>query len=140
MRRIGWGKTGAGEMQNRKLFRHGRTTLGFAMLLALGVLCAGALGGSGLAFPLGSSGSATDTGLSFLAVGPTIESDQPDYEPGATVTLTGHGWAPEEVVHVFVNDNKNQTWSYSDDVTADLSGDFTLHVVLPASFVATYSV
>ena len=124
MRRIGWGKTGAGEMQNRKLFRHGRTTLGFAMLVALGALCAGALGGSGLAFPLGSSQSATDTGLSFLQVGPTIESDQPDYEPGSAVTLTGHNWAPEEPVHVSVNDDRGQTWSYNDDVVSNLSGDF----------------
>src|SRR5436309_1721261 len=100
MRRIYRGERGAGEMKGWKLFLRGRTTLGFATLLAAGLLTAGALGGSGLAFPLGSSGSATDTGLSFLSLSPTISSNKADYEPGATVILTGHNWRASESVNV----------------------------------------
>src|SRR4051812_42360111 len=141
MRRVvGWGKRGAGEMKDKKLFRNGRTAFGFVVLLAAGLLCAGALGGSGFAFPLGSSGSATDTGPTFLTLAPTISSDKADYEPGATVTLTGHNWAASEDVHLFVNDDEGRVWSYSTDVTADLSGDFTTQFVLPDTFVALYNV
>src|SRR5439155_13388676 len=128
-------------MRDRNLYRRGRMVLAFGVLLVTGLLAAGALGGSGLALPFGSSGSTgvgTDMNPSFLSLSPTIESDQPDYAPGASVTLTGHGWAPDELVHIFVNDDKGQTWSYSDDVIADSSGDFTLHFTLPTSFVATY--
>jgi hypothetical protein len=140
MRRVvGWGKRGAGEMKDKKLFRNGRTAFGFVVLLAAGLLCAGALGGSGLAFPLGSSGSATETGPTFLALAPTISSDKADYEPGATVTLTGHNWAASEDVHLFVNDDEGRVWSYSTDVVADLSGDFTAQFVLPNTFVANYT-
>ena len=78
-RQITWGKTGAGEMKARKALRRGRTGLGFVVLLAAGLLSAGALGNSGYAFILGSSGSETDTGFSSLAAEPTISSDQPDY-------------------------------------------------------------
>src|SRR5439155_27288754 len=53
---------------------------------------------------------------------PSITSDQADYHPGATVTLTGAGWGPGEAVHIFVNDDVGQTWSYNADVTADSSG------------------
>src|SRR5205823_5707263 len=132
MRRI-WGKRGAGEMKGRKLFRRGRTTIGFAALLAAGLLSAGVLGGSGYAYVLGSSGSATDTSRSFLSLSPTISSDKADYEPGATVTLTGHNWAAGESVHIFVNDSDGQTWSYSTDETAGLNGDFSTQFALPTS-------
>src|SRR5437016_711101 len=44
---------------------------------------------------------------------PTISTDQADYAPGATVTLTGANWQPGESVHISVNDNVGQTWSYS---------------------------
>ena len=56
---------------------------------------------------------------------PTITSDKADYSPGATVTLTGSGWAPGEAVHIVVNDKAGQTWSYATDVTAEPSGGFT---------------
>src|SRR5438445_3547338 len=138
MRRI-WGTRGAGEMKGRKLFGRGRTAVGFAALLAAGLLTAGALGGSGLALSLGSSGAATDTSPSFLSLSPTISSDKADYEPGATVTLTGHNWAAGESVHIFVNDSDGQTWSYSTDETADLNGDFSTQFALPTSFIANYT-
>src|SRR5262249_50821093 len=71
---------------------------------------------------------------------PTITSDQADYAPGATVTLTGAGWAPFDSVHIFVNDDIRQTWSYNTDVTSDANGAFTTQFSLPSSFVAAYSV
>src|SRR5919112_6001130 len=71
---------------------------------------------------------------------PSITSDQPDYNPGATVTLTGANWSANDVVHVVVNDDKSQPWSYTTDVSADNAGNFSLQFQLPASFAATYFV
>src|SRR3954447_11842579 len=71
---------------------------------------------------------------------PTISTDQADYAPGATVTLTGSSWQPGEAVHISVNDDVGQTWSYTADVTADASGAYTNQFQLPASFVASYLV
>ena len=124
------------------------TTVAIAALLVMGFLAAVAFGGtSGGATSSGSTETAFSSGpantistLSLLSLNPTIESDQPDYNPGATVHLAGHNWAPAEAVHISVNDDKGQSWSYSDDVTADLNGDFALSFVLPTSFVATYLV
>src|SRR5215469_12350141 len=45
----------------------------------------------------------------FGTVQPTISSDQADYSPGATVTLTGANWQSGEAVHIAVNDNVGQT-------------------------------
>ena len=70
----------------------------------------------------------------------TVVTDAGVYGPGATVTLTGNGWQPSEVVHLFVNDDQGQTWSYSADVTADPAGNFTHQFQLPNSFVAHYAV
>jgi hypothetical protein len=71
---------------------------------------------------------------------PTISTGQADYAPGATVTLTGASWQPGEAVHISVNDNIGQTWSYSADVTADAGGGYTNQFQLPTSFVASYLV
>jgi hypothetical protein len=67
---------------------------------------------------------------------PTISSDQADYAPGSTVTLTGSNWQPGEAVHISVNYNVGQTWSYSADVTAEADGAYTNQFQLPTSFVA----
>jgi hypothetical protein len=74
------------------------------------------------------------------AAAPSIVSDQPDYTPGATVTLTGANWGAGEAVHLFVNDDAGQTWSYSADVIADSTGNFTRQFQLPDWFIATYTV
>src|SRR5215213_312960 len=47
------------------------------------------------------------------AVAPSMTTDQEDYNPGATVTLIGAGWAAGEAVHIVVNDDKSQPWSYT---------------------------
>ena len=71
---------------------------------------------------------------------PSIVSDKADYSPGATVTLGGAGWPAADAVHIFVNDDVGQTWSYSADVTADIGGTFTLQFPLPDRFIADYTV
>ena len=83
---------------------------------------------------------AQDVTGSTTSPAPTIQSDLPDYAPGDTVTLTGSGWQPGEVVHINVNDNQTQPWSRDVDVTADSSGNIIDSFNLPAWFVATYSV
>src|SRR5438132_14110518 len=134
MRRRIWGKRGAGEVKGRTALRRARIVLAFGVLLGAGLMTSGALGDTGFQGIFTSSGSATDTTfssgpsgtntLSLLTLNPTIDSDQADYNPGDTVTLTGHNWAPAEPVHIFVNDDEGRTWSYNGDVAADLSGDF----------------
>ncbi len=74
------------------------------------------------------------------ATAPSIVSDQVDYTPGSTVTLTGSNWGAGEAVHVFVNDDGTQSWSYSADVTANDSGNFTNQLQLPNWFVDSYTV
>src|SRR5512140_2291527 len=65
--------------------------------------------------------------------GATITSDKLDYAPGATVTLTGAGWANGEAVHIFVNDDAGQTWSLNSnpDPVANTGGGFTYQFQLP---------
>ncbi|RYY98198.1 MAG: hypothetical protein EOO11_08745 [Chitinophagaceae bacterium] len=69
---------------------------------------------------------------------PTLSTDLPDYPPGATVTLTGSGFAPDEIVNVQVlhNDPANpygtnpadhQPWQ----VTAGPGGSFVTYWVVP---------
>jgi LEA14-like dessication related protein len=81
------------------------------------------------------------------ATGATIASDQADYMPGATVTLTGAGWASGEDVQIYVNDSVGNTWSLTSgqngappDPVADNNGGFTYSFSLPSTFIASYSV
>ena len=101
--------------------RSGALFTAFLLLVAVGVL---------LAVP---------SALSDIGP-PTISTDQADYAPGATVTLTGANWQPGEAVHISVNDSIGQTWSYGADVTADAGGGYTNQFQLPTSFVASYLV
>src|SRR5215217_669046 len=71
---------------------------------------------------------------------PTIQSDQADYPPGATVTLSGSGWQPGESVHINVNDTYGATWTRNVDVTANANGEITDSFSLPNSFVSDYNV
>jgi hypothetical protein len=106
--------------------RRGRATRGGAFLALLLLVAAGLL----LAVPSALSNSGP----------PTISSDQTDYAPGSTVTLSGSNWQPGEAVRIVVNDNVGQTWSYGTDVAADTDGLITNQFQLPASFVASYLV
>src|SRR5574338_1302482 len=72
--------------------------------------------------------------------GATIASDKADYSAGATVTLTGIGWAAGESVHIVVNDTIGQTWKRDVTVTADNSGNLTDVFSLPSYFVSDYDV
>src|SRR6266700_7081736 len=98
---------------------------GFSALLLLGLLLAQV-----------HRASAAST-----ASGATITSDKQDYQPGATVTLTGAGWDSGEAVHIFVNDSVGNTWSLNSnpDPVADTNGGFTYSFSLPNSFVANYT-
>ena len=71
---------------------------------------------------------------------PSIASDQPDYAPGSTVTLTGSNWHAGESVHIFVNDDLGSSWSRNVDVTADAGGRVSDQFTLPDWFVANYRV
>src|SRR6266566_2609500 len=95
---------------------------GFSALLVLGLLLARA-------------------NVAGAASGATITSDKEDYAPGATVTLTGAGWASGEAVHIFVNDSVGNTWSLNSnpDPAADTNGSFTYSFSLPNSFIANYT-
>jgi hypothetical protein len=88
-----------------------------------------------IAFAQDAGGSTTST-----SPAPTIQSDQEDYPPGATVTLTGSNWKPGEKVNIFVNDDAGQTWSRNVDVYADANGQIQDQFQLPDWFVALYSV
>src|SRR5437868_14121470 len=97
----------------RERVKWARMTGAFMALFILGLVTAATFGGAGYAF-VGSSVSETDT-RAFLAVGPSISTDKQDYSPGSTVTLTGHNWDSGDSVHVFVNDDVGQSWSYTTD-------------------------
>jgi hypothetical protein len=71
---------------------------------------------------------------------PTITTDQQDYAPGSVVTITGSGWPAGDAVSVFTDDSDNNSWSQTDQVTTDASGDFTDRVTLPLMFIANYTV
>src|SRR4051794_5247276 len=114
-----------------------------APLLGLLVVLAAAL-----AFPL--SAFASDGAEAFdpfggsapLAAGPSIASHKADYAPGESVILTGAGWQPGESVHVVVDDDgvAEQRWQHDVTVTADETGAVSDQFLLPAYFVADYSV
>ena len=95
----------------------------------LGLVLSAAVAVAGVVPALASAGSGA----------PAIRSDQPDYSPGATVTLNGDGWAMGEIVHINVNDSAGSTWSRDADVTADFLGNITDQFVLPDWFIATYT-
>jgi hypothetical protein len=159
---------GRNKPNKNRTHRYVKVVLCLALLLAVGALASGALGqstdGSGTptdttattttaADTTGPSPTATtattttdatpsDPVLSAPAASPltpTISSDLEDYPPGATVTLTGSGWGPNESVHLFVNDSAGQSWSYDAYVTADPFGSFTDAFQLPNWFVANYT-
>ena len=102
----------------------------FWAVMALAVMAIFAFSGSAGASPLDTSGTAS----------PWIQSDQADYSPGSTVTLTGGGFDANESVHINVNDTLGKTWVYNVDVIADANGDVSESFALPNTFVSDYDV
>ena len=84
----------------------------------------------------GTASATTDQGGS-TSTAPWIISDQADYTAGSTVYLTGGDWQPGESVQIYTNDSVGNTWSQTDSVTADASGNITDDVALPNYFVAS---
>jgi hypothetical protein len=74
------------------------------------------------------------------ATNPWVQSDELDYAPGSTVTLSGGNWQPGENVHIFVDDTNGHTWNHSADVTADDAGEIQDVFDLPNVWVADYDV
>jgi hypothetical protein len=109
------------------------------LFLTVGVLLA--VAGTTMALVGDPSGTTSDPS-GTTSPSPTITSDQADYPPGATVTLTGSNWQPGESVHINVNDDLGKTWNYDSnpDVQADANGDISHSFQLPDWFVATYKV
>ena len=71
---------------------------------------------------------------------PWIQSELPDYAPGATVHLDGGNWQAGETVRVYVNDDQGRTWERTSDVVADADGLIVDDFNLPDWFVAAYQV
>ena len=71
---------------------------------------------------------------------PTIASDLADYPPGGTVSLSGVGWQPGEVVTIAVNDTGGLSWSLTRTVVTDAEGRVTLTFDLPNHYVPDYDV
>jgi hypothetical protein len=76
----------------------------------------------------------------FTSSAPTIGGDKDDFAPGEAVTLSGENWQPGEPVHIFVNDDKGESWSRNVDVAAAVEGTIEDRFNLPDWFVARYSV
>jgi hypothetical protein len=74
------------------------------------------------------------------ATNPWVQSDELDYAPGSTVTLSGGNWQPGENVHIFVDDTNGHTWNHSADVTADDAGEIQDVFDLPNVWVSDYDV
>src|SRR5215210_6487122 len=105
------GEEGTTDMRARLTSRLSLLILSFAVAL----LVFPAMAFAEVMSPDGTTASST----------PTIASDKADYSPGELVTLTGSGWQAGESVRVHVNDDEGQTWSHTQDVTADAGGNVT---------------
>ena len=86
-----------------------------------------------------TSSGAASTANTTVTYTPTIMSDQSDYVPGSTVTITGAGWPANDLLKVFTNDSVGQTWSDTGYPETDANGDFTYTFTLPDYFVASYT-
>ncbi|TMA99855.1 MAG: hypothetical protein E6J70_12085 [Deltaproteobacteria bacterium] len=63
--------------------------------------------------------------LSTYARAATVATDQPDYQPGQTVTITGIGWEPGETVDMVLQDDPPLDPDLELTSVADANGDFT---------------
>src|SRR6476659_1189693 len=154
-------KHGTEKVQRTLRNRSIRIGIGLAVLFAFGLMASGAFGetlsivgststdttaatnasttDTTSAPSTDTSSSSTDT-TTTATYTPTITTDQQDYTPGSTVTITGAGWPAGDNVTVFTNDSIGNTWSNTDHVTAADDGSFTDQVTLPNTFISNYSV
>jgi hypothetical protein len=82
-----------------------------------------------------NSATAPDDGnitqpLSAISVTPsttgaTVDTDQDDYAPGETVTISGRGWKAGETVHLNLTEDPVADGPHDWDVVADAGGNFT---------------
>src|SRR5437773_576780 len=63
--------------------------------------------------------------LSTYARAATVATDQPDYHPGQTVTITGSGWEPGETVDMVLHEDPPLDPDLELTSVADANGDFT---------------
>src|SRR4051794_33243394 len=101
-------------------------------------LMAGVVSALALAFLMLFTGMAAAAPAQDAAA--TITSDKVDYAPGSPVTLSGSNWTPGESVHIYVNDDQTNSWTYEADATADAEGVVEHRFNLPNWFVASYTV
>jgi hypothetical protein len=59
--------------------------------------------------------------------GATIETNKDDYAPGEIVHLTGHGWAANETIALFMTEEPNTHEDVTSQVVADSTGAFSMH-------------
>ena len=70
---------------------------------------------------------------------PTLDSDEEEYAPGAAVALTGSDWQPGDTVHLAVDDDADDAWDHSWDVTVAADGTITDTFDLPDGLVAEFT-
>ncbi len=70
---------------------------------------------------------------------PTLDSDEEEYAPGATVALTGSDWHPGDTVHLAVDDDADDAWDHSSDVTVAADGTITDTFDLPDGLTAEFT-
>src|SRR5881397_1596232 len=63
--------------------------------------------------------------FSARASAATVATDQPDYHPGQTVTITGSGWEPGETVDMILHEDPPLDPDLELTSVADANGDFT---------------
>ncbi|HSE51862.1 MAG TPA: putative Ig domain-containing protein [Gemmatimonadales bacterium] len=59
--------------------------------------------------------------------GATLETNKDDYMPGEVVHLTGHGWAANETIALFMTEEPNTHDDVTSQVVADSTGAFSMH-------------
>jgi len=70
---------------------------------------------------------------------PTLSSDKDAYSPGETVSLSGADWTAGGTVHVAVDDDKNDAWEHSANVTVAANGTITDTFDLPDGLAAEFT-
>ena len=70
---------------------------------------------------------------------PSLDSDEEEYAPGATVELSGTDWQAGDTVHLAVDDDADDAWDHSADVTVGTDGTITDTFDLPDDVVAEFT-